>query len=149
MKISRIFCTGLMLAIGVSGAQAEAAGKNAVDLPAVMSAKASHSLLLDLARAGKRIVAVGDRGHVLYSDDEGKSWTQARVPVSVMLTAVYFPNAQEGWAVGHNGVILYSPDAGASWQLQHADKDANGQKAGAPLHGVWFANNHDGYAVGS
>lgn len=149
MKISQVLCTGLMLAIGFSGGSALAAGKNAVDLPAVMSAKASHSLLLDLARAGKRIVAVGDRGHILFSDDEGRSWAQARVPVSVMLTAVYFTNAQEGWVVGHNGVILYSSDAGASWQLQHADRDANSQKAGAPLLGIWFANNHDGYAVGA
>lgn len=149
MKLSQTLCTGLMLAIGLAGGAQAAAQKSAVDLPAMMSAKASHSLLLDLVRAGKRIVAVGDRGHILFSDDDGKSWSQARVPVSVMLTSVYFPNAQEGWAVGHGGVILCSSDAGASWQLQHADKDANSQKAGAPLLGVWFANNHDGYAVGA
>ena len=33
---------------------------------------AVKSLLLDVARAGSRLVAVGDRGHVLLSDDEGR-----------------------------------------------------------------------------
>lgn len=123
--------------------------KSGIDRPAIASAKASRSLLLDVVRAGKRIVAVGDRGHVLFSDDEGKSWTQAKVPVSVMLTSVYFPNAQEGWAVGHNGAIIYSSDSGASWQLQHSDKTSDTDKAGAPLLGVWFADNQNGYAVGA
>lgn len=150
MKISSSLIAGLAFAVGIAGSPALATTpKSAVDRPAVMSAKASRSLLIDLARAGARLVAVGDRGHILFSDDQGKSWTQAKVPVSVMLTSVSFPNAQEGWAVGHNGVILYSSDAGSSWQLQRADRDSNSEKAGAPLLGVWFADNQNGYAVGA
>ncbi|HEX6590660.1 MAG TPA: YCF48-related protein [Moraxellaceae bacterium] len=151
MNISRSVVAGLALALGLAGVSpvSVAAPQSAVDRPAIMSAKASRSLLLDLAQAGSRLVVVGDRGHILFSDDQGKSWVQAKVPVSVMLTSVYFANAQEGWAVGHNGVILYSSDAGASWQLQHADKDANSEKAGAPLLGVWFADNQNGFAVGA
>src|SRR5690349_8937389 len=45
--------------------------------PARLAAK---SLLLDVARAGSRLVAVGDRGHVLLSDDEGGTWRQVIVP---------------------------------------------------------------------
>lgn len=150
MKISCYFIAGLALAASLSGSVAAAATpRSAVDRPAVVSAKASRSLLIDLAQAGTRLVAVGDRGHIIFSDDQGKTWTQAKVPVSVMLTSVHFPNAQEGWAVGHNGVILYSSDAGANWQLQRADKDSNSEKAGAPLLGVWFADNQNGYAVGA
>jgi len=68
------------------GVQAErlAASKR----PALMSEKAGRSLLIDLAHAGKRLVAVGERGHVLFSDNDGKTWTQAKVPVSLMLTSV-------------------------------------------------------------
>jgi photosystem II stability/assembly factor-like uncharacterized protein len=80
--------------------------------------RAAQSLLIDIARAGERLVAVGERGHVLYSDDSGQRWTQAPVPVSVMLTAVWFLDAQHGWAVGHDGMIIATDDGGASWRLQ-------------------------------
>ena len=33
--------------------------------------------MVDIAAAGDRLVAVGERGHILYSDDDGKSWTTA------------------------------------------------------------------------
>ena len=42
--------------------------------------RATHGLLLGLARAGARLVAVGNDGHVLLSDDEGKSWRLAKTP---------------------------------------------------------------------
>ncbi|MNZ91779.1 Ycf48-like protein precursor [compost metagenome] len=79
---------------------------------------AQQSPLLDLANAGQRLVTVGQRGHILYSDDAGGHWLQASVPVSSDLTAVYFPSAQHGWAVGNDGVVLHSSDAGATWQKQ-------------------------------
>lgn len=150
MKISSCVLAVATMLVAVAGTPAVADGvRSGVDRAAIISAKASRSLLIDVARAGNRIVAVGDRGHILWSDNEGKDWTQAKVPVSVMLTAVYFPNEREGWAVGHNGVILFSADSGASWQLQRSDKTADGEKAGAPLLGVWFADNQNGYAVGA
>ncbi|MBP1202931.1 photosystem II stability/assembly factor-like uncharacterized protein [Duganella sp. 1411] len=84
--------------------------------PAVMARGAARSVLLGAATAGKRIVAVGERGIILLSDDAGNSWRQAAVPVSVTLTAVRFADASNGVAVGHGGVILVSGDGGASWQ---------------------------------
>ena len=89
-----------------------------LDLPAKPSALASHSPLLDLARAGQRLVTVGQRGHILYSDDAGQSWQQAAVPVSVDLNAVHFPTPELGWTVGNDGVILHSRDAGRTWSKQ-------------------------------
>jgi photosystem II stability/assembly factor-like uncharacterized protein len=80
--------------------------------------KARQSLLLDTAVAGKRLVAVGERGHIIYSDNDGKQWQQARVPTTQLLTAVYFLSAQQGWAVGHDGLILVSHDGATSWQVQ-------------------------------
>lgn len=75
-------------------------------------------LLLDLAWAGGRLVAVGEAGLIQYSDDQGRRWQQAEVPVGVTLTAVCFADAQRGWAVGHSGVVLHSADAGATWRKQ-------------------------------
>ncbi|MFS2092995.1 YCF48-related protein [Pseudomonas sp. Pseusp11] len=86
--------------------------------PAMPVPAAQKSVLIDLARAGTRLVAVGERGLVLLSDDNGQSWRQASVPVSVSLTAVRFVDAQKGWAVGHAGVVLATRDGGEHWTLQ-------------------------------
>lgn len=111
---------------------------------ALESAKASRSLLLDVTHAGKRIVVVGDRGHILYSDDQGKTWTQAKVPTRQLLTAVYFVDDQHGWAVGHDAQILASSDGGATWTKQFEDL-----KREAPLLDVWFKDLSTGIAVGA
>lgn len=85
---------------------------------AMQVAPSQKSVLIDLARAGERLVAVGERGLVLLSDDNGQSWRQAAVPVSVSLSAVQFVDAQHGWAIGHAGVVLATRDGGESWVVQ-------------------------------
>ncbi|HEU0224175.1 MAG TPA: YCF48-related protein [Steroidobacteraceae bacterium] len=112
--------------------------------PSVIAPLASRSLLLDLARAGPRVFAVGERGHVLYSDDEGKAWTQVEVPGSANLTAVYFSDARHGCAVGHVEMILCTRDGGNSWELAHFAPE-NQQ----PLLDVWFADGERGIATGA
>lgn len=91
-----------------------------LETPARSTELAAASLLNDVTRAGddERLVAVGERGHIIYSDDGGANWTQASVPVSVTLTGVDFGSASHGWAVGHSGVVLHSSDSGSSWTLQ-------------------------------
>jgi photosystem II stability/assembly factor-like uncharacterized protein len=93
-------------------------GTDVLDRPAMESPLAAKRLLLSIARAGDRYVAVGTRGHIVFSADGGQSWQQARVPVSSDLTAVYFPDAKHGWAVGHDGVVLATADGGATWTKQ-------------------------------
>ncbi|TDF86624.1 YCF48-related protein [Pseudomonas sp. H9] len=116
-----------LLALIHSVAQA-AAYVDVLDLPARHSALAAHSPLTAIARAGDRLVAVGQRGHIVYSDDAGKHWQQASVPVSSDLTAVFFPSPRQGWAVGNDGVVLHSSDAGVSWR-----KQLDGRQIGALL----------------
>ncbi|MEA1079152.1 WD40/YVTN/BNR-like repeat-containing protein [Marinobacter qingdaonensis] len=89
-----------------------------LETPARPTELAPDNLLNDVERAGDRLVAVGERGHIIYSDDEGASWTQAEVPVSVTLTGVDFGSETHGWAVGHSGVVLHSDNAGESWSVQ-------------------------------
>lgn len=93
---------------------------SAADEPmaAIRSPLAPNGLMTDAALAGKRVVAVGERGHIVYSDDDGRSWQQAEVPARSLLTAVCFADATHGWAAGHDGTLLATVDAGASWQLQ-------------------------------
>src|SRR5689334_25385014 len=91
------------LALALAASAAAAAGfKDPLDVPAQQSPLASKSLLQAIARAGDRLVAVGQRGHILVSSDGGKSWKQATVPASSDLTAVFFASANKGWAVGHD-----------------------------------------------
>lgn len=134
----RLFIATALSAAGLSdlnGADAE------FSEPSELAARA---LLLDIARAGQVLVAVGDRGHVIRSGDEGRTWTQAVTPTRAMLTAVSFPSATEGWAVGHDGVILHSSDAGASWRRQDAGNDL-----GTVYLDVHFLDSRHGFAVGA
>jgi len=83
--------------------------------PAVL---ASRSLLLDAAFAGSSLIAVGERGHVLLSADNGTSWQQIITPTRALLTAVTFTDEQHGWAVGQDAIILATTDGGKTWQQQ-------------------------------
>lgn len=96
-------------------------------MPAAASPLAAKSLLQGVAKAGDRLVAVGQRGHILVSADQGATWKQAKVPVSSDLLAVYFVNDRKGWAVGHDGVVLATADGGDTWTLQLDGKRANAQ----------------------
>ncbi|MBA6420639.1 hypothetical protein EF096_07190 [Pseudomonas neustonica] len=123
---------------------------------AIMSDLASKTLLLDVVTAGDRLVAVGSRGHIVYSDDQGESWTQAEVPVRQVLTSVYFVDEQNGWAVGHDSLVLHSTDAGQTWALQYRDpaldKPRDPEGPGLlerPLMDVWFRDTQTGFAVGA
>ena len=111
---------------------------------AVSSDMATQALLLDAARAGSRMVAVGEFGHVLLSDDNGDSWRQAAsVPTRNTLVGVSFIDNQTGYAVGHAATILKTVDGGENWTLQYVER--NGE---TPLFAVHFADAQNGIAVG-
>ena len=99
----------MVLALGAGTVHASNATKvvapAALVQPALVTPKALQGAMLAVGAAGTRLVAAGERGIVLYSDDAGKSWRQAAVPVSVSLTALQFVDGKNGWAVGHQGVV--------------------------------------------
>lgn len=94
-----------------------------VDRPAVHNSRAVQTVMLAVAQAGSRLVMAGERGIVLASEDGGKSWEQARVPVAVTLTALSFVDADNGWAVGHGGVVIATRDGGRTWARQLDGRD--------------------------
>lgn len=89
-----------------------------LDRPARPARSPERCVLLDVAQAGNRLVAVGERGIVILSDDTGRNWRQAKMPTSVSLTAVAFPTPKAGWAIGHSGVVLHTEDGGETWTRQ-------------------------------
>lgn len=97
----------------------------AVGIEAVLSPRPllpvhpERTLLMAVTRAGERLVAVGEQGGVVLSDDQGRTWRNARsVPVAATLTNVRFATAQVGWAIGHLGVVLKTTDGGETWARQ-------------------------------
>jgi photosystem II stability/assembly factor-like uncharacterized protein len=112
--------------------------------PAEITTAATKAMMLSSAKAGKRIVAVGDHGIVLLSDTDGADFRQARsVPVRSTLTGVYFVDDKTGWAVGQWGVVLRTDDAGENWTVQRSDTTAD-----RPLFSVYFKDKERGWAVG-
>ncbi len=112
---------------------------------AAQSKLASRTLLLDVAQAGTRLVAVGNYGHVIYSDDQGKSWTQAaRVPTRVTLTSVTFVSDKVGFAGGHDSTVIRTEDGGVNWV-----KSFNDVNSETPIMSVFFLSPEHGFAMGA
>lgn len=132
-------------------AEAEAEAEAAAEAPAApvkprpseIKPLTSKSLLLDIVNAGDRLFAVGDRGAVIASVD-GKEWAQVETPVRSPLTAVYFADAENGWAVGHDAAILHTADGGRSWVLQNFQPELE-----KPFLDVLFLDTQRGFAVGA
>lgn len=170
----------LVIALGTVVAVAAAAPAarfaDVLETPAVRSPLAARSLMQAVTTAGSRLVAVGQRGHVLLSDDQGQSWQQAAVPVSSDLVAVHFVDAKQGWVTAHDGVVLHTADGGTTWQLQLDGRKANELLVAAmerkattddgkallaeaqryreqgpdkPFLDVWFADASNGFVVGA
>jgi len=79
---------------------------------------AASGLMLDVVNTGKHLIAVGDRGTILVSNN-GKDWAQVKAPVRSALTAITFADENTGWAVGHDAVIIKTADGGKTWALQN------------------------------
>lgn len=133
---------GCAMACWIAPATADtSAGVPALRRPALIAPQSLRGVMLAVAPAGRRLVAVGERGIVLLSDDQGANWRQVATPVSVTLTAVRFANATTGWATGHSGLVLATTDAGQTWTprldgsiaagLVVAEADAMAQRLGA------------------
>ena len=105
---------------------------------------APRSLMLDAVALDDRLVAVGERGHILVSSDNGESWRQIDVPTRMMLTGVAFVSNDVGVAVGHDSVILRTTDGGSTWNVVYSAPEDE-----APFFDVWFADAENGVAIGA
>ncbi len=85
---------------------------------AYLAPLAQQASLVAVARAEDRIVAAGDYGVVLLSDDQGRTWRQAReVQATTLITGLAFSDAHNGWATAHGGLLLATNDGGEHWRV--------------------------------
>lgn len=104
---------------------------------------ADKAPVIAATHAGNRVVAVGDYGIVILSDD-GKHFRQARaVPTRSVLTSVFFIDDKQGWAAGHDGTVIASGDGGETWRVLREEQGKE-----RALLSVWFENTQHGLAVG-
>ncbi len=138
MKQILAFVVGYMVALHA------VASPGPEKLKAMEAPLASKSLLLDIVAIDQsKLVAVGERGHILFSHD-AKHWQQANVPIQSTLTSVFFLNESLGWAVGHDASILHSNDGGEHWQIQQYLPELE-----KPLFDVVFKDANNGIAIGA
>jgi photosystem II stability/assembly factor-like uncharacterized protein len=93
--------------------------------------------------------AVDQDGALLHSTD-GATWSEQTSPLrwSQQLSALSFPDANDGWLVGAtnsiaespSGVIFHTDDGGTTWSPQSS-------VLAGELTGVQFADANDGWAI--
>ena len=119
-------------------------------LDAEMMPRASQSLLLDVVQTAAGYFVVGERGHILVSED-GQDWKQAPVPTRSTLTSI---TSADGvlWAGGHDGVIVHSTDGGQTWTRRRTQvwtPDYADPLDGVPVMDVLMVDGMTGFAVGA
>lgn len=168
--------TVLALLLGVPVSAGEF--RDPLDAPATLVERLDTAHLTSIAAAGERLIAVGARGLIVSSDDSGENWQQIQSPVSSDLLDLFFVDEHNGWIVGHGGVVMHSNDGGQSWIKQldgrmtaelledHFQRLAKKGEENAEaylevvrlnyqdgpeqaLMDVWFANENDGFVVGT
>lgn len=144
----------LSAALALPGLAAAQAAIPPANDPALLESEikplASRALLIDLVRTPAGIFAVGERGIVLRSTDNGASWEQLPLPTRLMMTSIAAADG-ELWVAGHGGQILRSSDHGDSWTRQRIDlwtPEAESLHAGAPILDLTFLDARRGFAVG-
>jgi photosystem II stability/assembly factor-like uncharacterized protein len=100
-----------------------------------------YGLAMRGRRGTKQWAAVGARGVVLISGNNGGSWAAAESGTKKHLFAVTFANEQRGWAVGVEGTIISTEDGGATWKAQASGVSKH-------LSAVAFSDEKHGVAVG-
>ena len=106
---------------------------------------AERSLITAMEKVGDRIYAVGVHGIIMFSDNNGDTWTQADfVPYQNTITDISCASVKMCWVTGHDATILHSSDSGLNWVKQYEDYDFD-----APLLSIHMYDDKDGIAIGA
>jgi photosystem II stability/assembly factor-like uncharacterized protein len=102
--------------------------------------------------------AVGSKGLLMVSEDNGKTWDlrimQERPGNDLFqdldLYSIHFtPDGKSGWVVGERGIIMHSDDGGESWHSQQSGVSANLFNVSAVDAQHAYACGEDGLLLGT
>ena len=100
------------------------------------------------------IWAVGSGGIMLYSGDDGETWTEKQLdgPEQVY-SSICFPDKDHGWVVGNRGTILHTEDGGTTWKkvdrlYSAKDKSCSSENLKIYFTKVFFKDVLHGWIVG-
>jgi len=103
----------------------------------------NNILYLDFAHTSKNLVAVGEQGTIILSEDNGANWITASTPIKPLLTSVFFINENVGWAVGHQSTVLKTINGGSKWEISKTNIKESA------LFDVYFSDPDHGVAIGA
>ncbi len=82
--------------------------------------RATHARFMSIAiNQEGGLLAVGERGIIIRSTDQGATWKQMPSPVDITLASVLYETSQKVWAVGQAATILRSENGGQTWRIMH------------------------------
>ena len=133
-------CAWLGAGLGLALAAQAQEEESTAPAPAkvVVDIRSDRIVLLDIASVGKRLIAVGERGFTLVSDDAGTSWKGVQTPVTRTLTGIAFKDDKVGVAVGHGGAMIRTEDGGTSWAQVTLDEAGSDSLLGV----TWLGGDH-------
>ena len=106
------------LFVPLASAQIREAAIADVPVAAKLVPKATHARFMAIAiNQEGSVLAVGERGIIIRSTDNGTTWKQIPSPVDITLASVTFETSQRVWAVGQASSILRSDDGGKTWKI--------------------------------
>jgi photosystem II stability/assembly factor-like uncharacterized protein len=114
-----------------------------VDAPIVIPATPIAGPIFSLEKFSSLAVGTSDAGKVLVSTDDGESWVSKSTPITdKKLKAIAMPESLKWIILSEQGVILHTSDAGTAWDVYYSPTQTD-------LHGIFFLDAMQGYAVGN
>lgn len=99
--------------------------------------------LNDIHFSGNTVVAVGASNAVLYSENNGETFTSVTGPaVGVTLNAVWVLNTGVWWVGTANGKLYWTRNKGVTWTQQ-----ANVNSTNSSVDDIYFVDENVGYVV--
>jgi photosystem II stability/assembly factor-like uncharacterized protein len=92
---------------------------------------------------GQRVIAAGDGGKIVISEDAGETWSQLSSPTTRNIWNMQMLTEEIGWMVGEVGTALKTTNGGLSW-IQQSMPFPN-----APYWDLSFINSSFGYICSS
>lgn len=146
MKKTRILVLVWLATCTLATAQVQHATISNIPVSAKLAPKAIHARFMAIATSPEGgLLAVGERGIIVRSIDNGVTWKQMPSPVDITLTSVLFETGKRVWAVGQAATILRSDDGGKSWKIvNYKPSDLRYYLKVAVREGVIYVLSSDG-----